>query len=196
MKWSCTWNNNNNQLRNGHKSKRNYTVQWCINRWPYVHQIILLFSLALNETYAVFKVSFARIPHVLRCAHGTGHKPFCGIFFNERQPYFSQIILVLPQVVPHSPRLLTNSAAGSQSWLATLSLWRLLLRSFLLLTSEHLPIISVARGCSSQLSSSLRWEFIPWLPPITGLVWGVPPLELYHPLWHLTLSVIRWRRTL
>jgi uncharacterized membrane protein len=28
-------------------------------------KIILLFSLALDETYAVFKISFARIPHAL-----------------------------------------------------------------------------------------------------------------------------------
>ena len=54
-----------NQLRNVHKIKDEI-------------KLILLFSLALDETYAVFKISFARIPHAL----GTGHIPCWGIFLS------------------------------------------------------------------------------------------------------------------
>ena len=46
-------------------------------------KIILLFSLALDETYAVFKISFARIPHALGADTGPDIFHFVVFFYGK-----------------------------------------------------------------------------------------------------------------
>ena len=48
-------------------------------------KIILLFSLAVDETYAVFKISFARIPHTLGADTGPDIFHFV-VFFTIETP--------------------------------------------------------------------------------------------------------------
>ena len=87
--------------------------------------------------------------------------------------------------------LTTGSSSGFgsvHSLLLRLMVSILLFRCSSLITSLDLSIMELAKGSRSQLRISLRWAFIPPLPPITGLVGGGVPLLLVQFLWSLNKS--------
>ena len=67
-----------------------YTVQWSINNHVST-KIILLFRLALDETYAVFKISFATMLHAIGAHTGSDIFHFVVFFLQETMQNISNI---------------------------------------------------------------------------------------------------------
>ena len=117
--------------------------------------------------------------------------PCCSSAFPSRQsphphsPGASSILLLNSSLSPIGSSF---SCSGSQTLLTSFNLSILFNRSSSLITSDDFSIMEFASGSSNQLMISLRCEFIPPFPPITGRVGGGVPLLLVQFLWSLKSS--------